>query len=213
MQLPQDWKRGRITLWIAGITAAAWAVAAALGLSDDVAYWAGFIPIRVQGVASDEWLVPVFLTPLTACLIHAGLWHLLFNLLFLLVCGRAVEAIVGGRQLLILYGVGAYAAAAAQYALDPASSAPVIGASGAIGSVIGAYAMLFGRNRVRLANQRLALWLNALWLVVAWTLLQVVVGLSFETPGARLAVGAHVGGFIAGLLLARPMLLFRFRKA
>lgn len=213
MPVSQDWRRARVTLWLAGVTAFAWALEASTGRVEWAALWGGFIPIRVTGLAGDEWFAPVVLTPLTATLVHADFWHLLLNMLFLLACGRAVEMIVGGRQLLILYLVGAYVAAAAHYAVDPSGQAPAVGASGAISAVIGAYGMISGRNRLRIANRRAAVWLNALWLVVIWTLLQVIVGLSFGAVGMRIAVAEHVGGFIAGLLLAKPMLLLRYRGA
>ena len=118
----------------------------------------------------------------------------------------------------MLYVVGAYAAAGAQYAISPA--APMIGASGAVSAVIGAYAMLFGRNKVKIGSARLALWLNALWLMAAWVVLQICMGIAmaggdflFSGEGVQIAVGAHIGGFLAGVLLANPLLLFRYRKA
>ena len=89
----------------------------------------------------------------------------------------------------------------------------MVGASGAISAIIGAYAMLFGRNKVRIANPQLALWLHALWLMAAWVGLQLLMGFTFETAGARLAIGAHIGGFVVGLLLVKPLLLWRYRKA
>jgi membrane associated rhomboid family serine protease len=199
---------------IAAVTAALWILAGAARLGDDAAIWAGFIPLRVGGIAGDEAFVPVFLTPLTATLVHAGAMHLVFNLLILLFCGRSVESIIGGRQLAILYVAGAYAAAAAQYLIAPADPTPMIGASGAISAVLGTYSMMFGRNRVKVANPTLALWLNALWLAAAWVVLQIIVGLTFQTSGAaNIAVAAHIGGFLAGLLLAKPLLLLRYRKA
>jgi membrane associated rhomboid family serine protease len=146
-------------------------------------------------------------------LVHAGLAHLFMNLLIFLFCGRSGRDDLGTRGLLILYVTGAYAAAAAHFFTNPGEAAPMVGASGAISAVIGAYAMLFGRNRVRVANPQLALWLNALWLVVAWVLLQLLVGITFETAGARIAVAAHVGGFLIGLALAKPLLILRYRGA
>jgi membrane associated rhomboid family serine protease len=183
------------------------------GAGDLLAIWGGFIPDRVNGLSGDEPLAPVWLTPLTATFIHAGFIHLAFNLLILLFCGRAVEPIVGRAGLTILYLVGAYAAAAGHYLLHLQEAAPMVGASGAISAVLGAYAMLYGRNRVKIANPRLAEIVHALWLGVAWVLLQLLTGFTFETVGARLAVGAHIGGFFAGVLLAKPLLLFRYRKA
>jgi membrane associated rhomboid family serine protease len=213
MRPPDSWRTARATLVIAGVTAAAWLIVWLIGWQDIAAVWGGFIPARVGGIADDAMLAPVALTPLTATLVHAGLIHLAFNLLIHLFCGRAVEAIIGARGLLILYLVGAYAAAAAHWLAGPDDLIPMVGASGAISAVIGAYALLFGRNRVRIANPTLALWLNALWLAVAWVGLQLMVGFTFETAGARIAIAAHIGGFFTGLLLAKPLLLLRYRGA
>lgn len=213
MRPPESWRRARVTLAVAALSVAVWALSALFGLAEAAPIWGGFIPARVAGLETDLVLAPTALTPLTAAFIHAGFVHLAFNLLILLFCGRAVENILGGPAFLILYAVGAYAAAGAHYAVDPADLTPMVGASGAVSAVLGTYAMLFGRNRVKVADPRLALWLNALWLAAAWVALQLVVGLTFTTAGARIAVAAHIGGFIAGLLLAKPLLLLRYRRA
>lgn len=213
MRPPESWQSARVTLAIAAITSLAWLAAAFLGKSDLMAVWGGFIPARVGGIQGDEMLAPVVLTPLTATLVHAGFIHLGFNLIIQLFCGRPVETIIGGRGLAILYVVGAYAAAAAHYALDPQDLTPMVGASGAISAVLGAYSILFGRNRVRVGSPALALWINALWLAAAWVGLQLIIGFTFETAGARIAIGAHIGGFVVGLLLAKPLLLLRYRGA
>jgi membrane associated rhomboid family serine protease len=213
MRPPESWRRARVTLAIGGLTALAWALAALGGLGELAPVWGGFIPARIGGVGGDASLAPVFLTPLTATLVHAGFVHLALNLLIHFFCGRAVENILGGPGFAILYVAGAYAAAAAQYAVGPSDITPMVGASGAISAILGTYAMLFGRNRVKIANPQLALWVNALWLAAAWVVLQIVVGLTFTTAGMQVAVAAHIGGFFAGLLLARPLLLLRYRKA
>lgn len=213
MRPPERWHAARLTLGIAGAVALAWLLVSTLGLGDMAAVWGGFIPARVSGLEGDEMLAPVLLTPLTASFVHAGFAHVALNLVILLFCGRAIEAILGMRGIAILYLVGAYAAAATHYATGPAEIVPMIGASGAISAVLGAYAMLFGRNRVKIANPTLALLVNALWLAAAWIVLQLIVGISFETAGARIAVAAHIGGFLAGLALAKPLLLLRYRKA
>lgn len=212
MRPPESWRRARATLGIGAVTAAAWAIAAMLGVSDIAAVWGGFIPARVEGLDGDRMLAPVFLTPLTATLVHAGFIHLAFNLLIHLFCGRPVENIIGGPALAGLYVAGAYAAAAAQWLAGPSDLTPMVGASGAISAILGTYAMLFGRNRVRTAHPALALWLNALWLAAAWIGLQLLVGFTFNTGGAKIAIAAHVGGFLAGLLLAKPLLMLRYRK-
>lgn len=213
MRPPESWRRAHVTLGIAAATAAAWLLAAVLGISDIATVWGGFIPARVEGLAGDAILAPLLLTPLTATLVHAGFVHLAFNLLILLFCGRAVENILGGSSVLILYAIGAYAAAAAHYAVSAGDLIPMVGASGAISAVLGAYAMLFGRNRVRLPHPTLALLVNALWLAAAWIALQLLVGVTFQTGGLSIAIAAHIGGFLAGLILAKPLLLLRYRNA
>ncbi|HEY0014630.1 MAG TPA: rhomboid family intramembrane serine protease [Allosphingosinicella sp.] len=213
MRPPQDWRRARVTLAIAAVTAIAFLLVSAAGAGERAVMWGGFFPHRF---GSDVYApgAPVWLTPLTATLLHAGFLHLLFNLIILLFCGRSSENVLGPASIAILYVVGAFAAAGGQYLMNPHSTNPMVGASGAIAAVIGAYAMLFGQNKVKVKNPRLALWLNALWLLVGWVVLNAVMGLTMQrSADLNIAVGAHVGGFVAGLLLARPLLLFRYRNA
>jgi membrane associated rhomboid family serine protease len=215
MKLPP----ARATFAIAAVTALAWAIAAAADQIASVATLAGFIPARFTTVvAMPAGAVPAWLTPLSATLVHAGLAHLGFNLLIFAFCGRLVEASIGPASLVFLYLVGAYAAAGGQYLLDPHSLSPMIGASGAGSAVIGAYALLYGRRQVRGWGPVSGRLLQVAWLAAAWVGLQALIGLSaFGVPGVPLggtiAVAAHVGGFLAGLALARPLLLFRYRSA
>ena len=213
MRLPNSWRTARVTLVIAVVTAFAWLLAEMAGLQMWAAVHGGFMPARV-GLSTDAAWAPLWLTPLSATLIHAGIIHLGFNLLILIFCGRPVEAVLGPASQAMLYIVGAYAAAAGQWLQDPHSIQPMVGASGAVSAVLGAYAMLFGRNKVKVKNPTLALWLNALWLMAAWIALQLFVGFAVNGRGGiTIAIFAHIGGFLAGLLLARPLLLFRYRKA
>jgi membrane associated rhomboid family serine protease len=212
MKPPESWQRARVTIAIAAATAVAWLAVSALGAGEAAAWWGGFIPAKASAPAAGG-AAPWLLTPLTATFVHSGFVHLAFNLLILLFCGRSTENIIGPAGMAILYLLGAYAAAGAQYALDPLDPAPMIGASGAISAVLGAYSMLFGRHRLKVANATAALWLNALWLAAAWIVLQLVVGFTYEIRGAPIAIAAHVGGFIAGLVLAKPLLLLRYRGA
>jgi membrane associated rhomboid family serine protease len=210
MRPPDDLRAAPVTLAIAIVTAAAWLLAWAAGWQEGAVGAGGFVPAQVAGESGP---VPVLLTPLTATLVHSGFIHIFFNLIMLLFCGRSVERVLGGRGIIILYLVGAYAAAAAQYAADPAEQIPMVGASGAISALLGAFALLFGRNKVKVAHPGLATLLNALWLGAAWVALQILVGFTFETSGLGIAIFAHIGGFIAGLALARPLLLLRWRGA
>ena len=112
----------------------------------------GVIPARVSGlIVMPPYLavVPAWLTPLSATLVHAGPVHLGFNMLMLAQTGRLVERLLGPARVALIYLLGAYAAAAAQWALDPASMSPMVGASGAVSAVLGSYAMFFSRRKAR----------------------------------------------------------------
>ncbi|HEU5285547.1 MAG TPA: rhomboid family intramembrane serine protease [Sphingomicrobium sp.] len=201
------------TIALAGVTALAWLVVAAIGADDHAAALWGFIPARLSGLLDLPAAVPAALTPLSSTLVHGGLLHVAFNLLMLLWCGTAVERVLGRGALLLLYVVGAYAAAVAQWLADPASIVPVIGASGAISAVIGAFALSFGEARRITRSPRLNRLLNAAWLLAAWVVMQMMIGWLAGGRGLLLATPAHVGGFLAGLLLQRPLLLWRYRSA
>ena len=194
------------------LTAAAWVLTALAGYSEQAAYALGFIPLRMTQAV--EWpAVPAFLSPVTATLVHSGLVHLGFNLLILLWCGTQVERVIGRGGVVALYLVGAYAAAAAQWALDPMGTTPMVGASGAISAVMGAFALSFGRARPFTSNLRVNRWINVIWLLIAWIVLQMMMAWLAGGQGYLLATPAHVGGFAAGLLLQRPLLLWRYRSA
>jgi membrane associated rhomboid family serine protease len=201
------------TVAISAATALAWLITVALGLDDQAAQAMGFIPARLSGVEVPWAAVPAILTPLSATLVHSGLIHLGFNLLIFVWCGAAVERVLGRGPLILIYVVGAFAAAAGQWAVDPNNTVPMIGASGAISAVIGAFALSFGRAKHITSSARVNRWINIVWLLVAWVVLQVLVGWTAGAQGYLLATPAHIGGFLAGLLVQRPLLLWRYRKA
>lgn len=187
------------------------------GQTDQAALLAGFIPARLADAALLQGLaaVPAWLTPLSCTLVHAGWLHIGFNLLILLFCGRQVEHVLNKGATLLLYVAGAYAACLTQWAFDPASTDPMIGASGAVSALMGTYALLYSRQNVRPFGFLSANMLRVLWLAAAWTGLQLLVGIATAggTSGlGRIAIGAHIGGFIAGLLLTRPLLRWWFRN-
>lgn len=198
---------------IAVVTALAWVVAAVLGQSQQAAFALGFIPARLSGAGVPWPAVPTILTPLTATLVHSGLIHLGFNLLIFVWCGTQVERVLGKTGIVVLYLIGAYAAALAQWGVDPAGIVPMVGASGAISAVMGAFALSFGRAKAFTSNLRVNRWINVFWLLVAWVVLQVMMGWLAGGQGYLLATPAHIGGFAAGLLLQRPLLLWRYRNA
>lgn len=206
--------KGSATAWIACVTAAAWIIVAAFGFDMHAAITGGFIPSRLTYGIEGPGLLPALLTPFTATLLHANLLHLALNLFMLLVCGAPVERAVGWKGLVALYLVGAIAAAGAQWAADPSSQTPMIGASGAISAVVGGYSLLFGRSRVRVANPMLARGLHILWLAAGWIGLQLLFGFASRTDGGpQIATLAHVGGFLVGLALITPLHRLHWRKA
>jgi membrane associated rhomboid family serine protease len=210
-----NWREARATAGIAVATLVVSVLVLVSGGLPAVSFGAGFIPARFAGAMLPEGLpivVPAVLTPLTATLIHGGAMHLLFNLVMLGFCGRLLERAVGSRGIAILYTAGAFAAAAAQWALDPPSATPMIGASGAISAVVGAYALLYGERRAKAIGPIPADAVHIAWLAAAWIGMQLLIGAA-GMGGATIAVGAHIGGFVAGLALARPLLLWRYRGA
>jgi membrane associated rhomboid family serine protease len=202
-----------VTAWIAAVTAAFWLLAYVLGLGDLAAVSMGFIPDRLSGAVLVGPAVPALLTPLSATLVHAGFFHLGLNLLILVWCGTAVECVLGPRALIVIYVVAAYAAALSQWLVDPHSTIPMVGASGGVSGVIGAFALSFGQQKQVVASPALNRALNVLWLLAAWVVLQLMAGLLAGMQGILLATPAHVGGFLAGLALQRPLLLWRYRSA
>ncbi len=208
MRLPNS-----VTVWIAAVTAALWLLAEISGAASWAAEAFGFIPARLSGIDVGPAMMPAWLTPLTSTLVHGGFLHVLFNMLILIWCGNAIERGLGSRALILLYIIGAYAAAIAQWLSAPASDIPVIGASGAVSAVIGAFALSFGQTRQIVRSTRLNRWLNALWLMAAWVVMQIMVAWAAGSQGVLLATPAHVGGFLAGMLLQRPLLLWRYRDA
>jgi membrane associated rhomboid family serine protease len=205
-----------VTLAIAIMTVLV-SVALTLTASENwAAVVAGFMPVRWSVevvIPSDLWVVPSLLTPLSAALIHAGFIHLGFNMLMLWVCGTGSERALGGRGVVVLYLVGAYAAAAAQWAVEPMSEVPMIGASGAVSAVVGAYALLYGRPRAKAIGPLSARTVHVLWLAAAWTVLNLLIGVLSTQAGMPIAAAAHIGGFVAGLALARPLLVWRWKGA
>jgi membrane associated rhomboid family serine protease len=189
-------------------------------MNERAAVQLGFIPARFIVPVTPYPAAPAFLTPLTATLVHGDWLHIGFNMLIFVWCGQAVERVLGRGSLILLYLIGAYAAAAAQFGYtatlpqtNVAWLTPMIGASGAVSAIMGAFSLSFGRAKQVTSSARLNRWINVAWLFVAWVVLQAMMGWAAGGQGYLLATPAHIGGFLAGLLLQRPLLLWRYRKA
>jgi membrane associated rhomboid family serine protease len=170
-------------------------------------YRAGMVPFEVTHRADilPRDLVAWWLTPLTAMFVHGGWLHIIFNMLFLWIFGNNVEDTMGRFKFLVFYLVCGLAAAGLQVAIDVTSQVPTIGASGAIAGVLGAYIVLFPRARV-LSVIPIFFFLPIIY-VPAWVMLGVWFGLQliqgYTSIGGQTDVAffAHIGGFVAGLLL------------
>jgi membrane associated rhomboid family serine protease len=162
-------------------------------------------------------LVPWWLTMFSALFVHGGWLHIIFNMLFLWVFGPGVEDAMTRARFLAFYLLCGLAATTAQVVADPASTAPLIGASGAIAGVLGAYLVLLPRARVLAVIPLIIVFpvvsIPAWMLLLAWFALQAVQGLGSlhaATPGV--AFFAHIGGFLAGMALVLPFVVRRPRR-
>ena len=171
----------------------------------------GLIPARIMAAMAGKTApVSASLTLFSHMFLHSGWLHLALNILFFAWVGRYVEWVTGRWALVGIFIAGGLAGAALQIISNPASTAPIVGASGAIAAVFGAYAVLFASSQaeprtlfgIGISGETL----TALWYAAAWIGLQLLTGIVFNTGGGgmHIAIWTHIGGFVTGLLLARP---------
>lgn len=147
---------------------------------------------------------PIYLTLLFAMFMHGDLMHIGGNMLYLWIFGDNVEDRMGHVKFLIFYLLTGVLASAAQIVVGPNSLIPNLGASGAIAGVLGGYLVLFPRQSVRVLMGRGIVEVPALIAIGLWGLLQFINGfgqLSSAGSSGGVAYMAHVGGFIAGIVL------------
>ena len=209
------WKSA--TVAIAAVTAAVSIFFIMSGQLAEASLRFGFIAGRFGASPMSQMLLaealPAWLTPFSATLVHGSWLHLGFNLLMLVWVGSQVERVLGAANLIFAYLVGALVAAAAQWAADPSAFTPMIGASGAISAIFGIYALMAAQPKALTNSRRLNRAIHVAWLLAAWVVIQWMNGLLSQGQGVLLATPAHIGGFIAGLALQRPLLLWRYRRA
>ena len=143
-------------------------------------------------------------TLLTSIFMHAGWLHLAGNMLYLWIFGDNVEDRFGHVKFLVFYLVCGLAATFAQLAFSAGSNIPNLGASGAIAGVLGAYILLFPQGRVRVLQGQQVVQVPALMAIGLWIILQLFSGVgSIAAAGQTggVAYMAHIGGFVAGLVL------------
>nr|WP_295660174.1 rhomboid family intramembrane serine protease [Polymorphobacter sp.] len=194
-------------------------IAATVGgaaFSDTLERHAALVPARFIGaVPTLPGDVPAVLTLLTSLFLHAGWMHLALNLTFLAWVGKNVEIEIGRARFVVLYVLSGIVGGLLQVAVAPHSTESVVGASGAIAGVFGAYAVLFARSRVKarrvLGFNVSAATITALWYAATWIGLQLLTAVAFNTGEGRIAIWTHIGGFIVGLLFAQPFVRRRTR--
>lgn len=187
----------------------------------------GLVPGEITGRAPLGQAVPItdalacvvdadpinVVTPLTSMFLHSGWAHILGNLWFLWVFGNNVEDSMGRIRFGVFYVLCGLVAAGAQIAVHPASPVPMVGASGAISGVLGAYLVLYPRVRVNVLFPLGFFWpviqVPAYAMLLWWIGVQVLSGLpQLVAVDSQVSTGvaffAHIGGFVAGLLLVKP---------
>jgi len=163
---------------------------------------AGGQPVEIPQVAGPT---PIYLTLLSSMFMHGGYAHIGGNMLYLWIFGDNVEHRFGHVRFLIFYLVSGLAASAAQIATGPDSVIPNLGASGAISGVLGAYMVMFPRNRVNAVLFFRILTVPAVVVIGMWAAMQFVSGAGSITKTEQtggVAYAAHIGGFVAGALIA-----------
>jgi len=202
-----------VGLMIANVLAYVWQhLLSSPGAMERIVYSLGVIPAVLMGreaLPAELALIPAPATILTSMFLHGGFLHLAGNMLYLWIFGNNVEDAMGHVRFLVFYLLCGAAAVFSQVLPNPGSIVPMIGASGAISGVLGAYLLLYPRARVLLGLPLGFLIVQlgrfpAGWVLVAWFVMQLLMGgMNATRPGDEggVAFGAHIGGFVAGLLL------------
>ncbi len=212
------------TFVLVAANAAAWILVQGLGFEPALARSVcqfGAIPGELLGSVAAGTRIPIgpglvcvldgtpnWMTILTSMFMHGGWFHLIGNMWFLVVFGDNVEDVMGPIRFVIFYLLCGVAAVAAQVLSGPSNAVPMVGASGAIGGVMGAYVVLFPRAPVHLLVI-LGFFITrvvvpAFVMLGYWLLLQLVGGFfSLGVASGGTAFWAHVGGFVAGIALVK----------
>jgi membrane associated rhomboid family serine protease len=177
-----------------------------LGMAGDLFFQKfAVIPVNVVsfGNATDQGPVQAIGSLLTSQFLHGGLLHIVGNMLFLWIFGNNVEDRFGKILFIFFYLFCGVMAAWAQILGNPMSQVPMLGASGAVAGVMGAYLMMFPKAEI-LALLWIVVFIRLVWLpayliIILWVAVQVINQLAFDPQGGGVAYLAHIGGFAAGI--------------
>jgi len=203
-----------VALIVACVAVFLWQVGLPPGGFERAVYAYGMIPAVLFGereLPAELVAIPATLSVFTSMFLHGGWMHLIGNMLYLWIFGNNVEDAMGHGRFVVFYLLCGLAAAFAQAFQDPGSTVPMIGASGAIGGVLGAYVLLYPQARVLvlipLGFFFYTLRIRALYVLGSWFVLQFVSTVLAGDQVGGVAYWAHIGGFVAGMVLILP-----FRK-
>jgi membrane associated rhomboid family serine protease len=171
----------------------------------------GVVPQHFASALAGSPTYPIpttLLTILTSMFLHGGWLHIIFNMWFLWIFGDNIEDYLGHFEYLMFYLLCGIAAALTQIALDPRSTVPTIGASGAIAGVMGAYVLLYPRAKVLTLVVLIVFftfwWIPAWFFLGYWFLVQFLFATTaVHQASGGVAFGAHVGGFLTGMILIK----------
>lgn len=176
----------------------------------------GVIPsvlLHKDSLPDELLLIPAELSVVTAMFMHGGFMHLAGNMLYLWIFGNNIEDAMGHFRFLVFYLLSGIGAVIGQVVQNPESQIPMIGASGAISGVLGAYLLLYPHARVLVAIPLgfiiQTFRLPAGWVLGFWFLLQIFSSLMADPDKAGVAWFAHIGGFVTGMALIP---LFKYRR-
>lgn len=213
-----------VTVGIIALNVLAWLLVQGFGMMEPLARSVcelGLVPGELLGTAPPGSAAPLgrgllcvvdpvpnYSTLITSMFMHGGWFHLIGNMMFLWVFGNNIEDAMGHVRFAVFYILGGLAAAAAQLAVNPSSTVPMVGASGAVSGVLGAYLLLYPRVRIYvlvfLGFFVTTIQLPAYIMLGYWIVLQVLGGLpSLAGVEGGVAFFAHIGGFVAGLVLVK----------
>ena len=175
----------------------------------------GMIPAVLFGyseLSTQLQIIPAYMTIITSMFLHGGWMHLIGNMMYLYIFGDNIEDKLGKAKFLVFYLITGTIAALTQALLDPSSTIPMIGASGAIAGILGGYLVMYPK-----ANIKVFFWfiiffkvfrIRAFIVLVGWILIQFFSFSGEELNSGGVAYGAHIGGFVSGAILIK----FFYRK-
>ena len=194
-----------IFLWQVSLGDAVQQAVYSFGVIPSVLFATKSLPVELE-------ILPAWLTIFSSMFLHGGWMHLIGNMLYLWVFGNNVEDAMGHKRFILFYLSCGLLAALTQAVLNPHSEIPMIGASGAISGVLGAYVLLHPHARILVVIPIGILiytpWIAAYWVLGFWFVLQLINSLISASDTGGIAYGAHLGGFVAGMLLIP---LFKYR--